>query len=56
MIALKIYKTVKQENGTITIYGSNRPITIDYDKTPGWSDILLILSDIATADITLTNL
>lgn len=32
----KVYKTVVQDNGTITFYGSNRTIHIDPDKTPEW--------------------
>jgi len=33
----KIYKEIEQDNGTLTIWGSNRWIKIDYAK-PEWSD------------------
>ena len=35
MILKKIYKTIEQENGTMTIYGSNRWIPIQYG-IPEW--------------------
>lgn len=33
MALKKIYKTVEQENGKLTIYGSNRWIPIQYNKS-----------------------
>jgi hypothetical protein len=33
----KIYKTIKEDNSTITIYGSNRDIKTYYKK-PDWSE------------------
>jgi hypothetical protein len=33
----KIYKTIEQENGKLTIYGSNRDIKTFYKK-PDWGD------------------
>ena len=35
----KVYKKIKQDNGTLTIWGSNRWIKIDYAQ-PEWSDDL----------------
>lgn len=33
---MKVYKTIEQENGKITIYGSNRDIELQYAK-PEWN-------------------
>lgn len=34
---MRIYKTIEQDNGKLTIYGSNRDIRIEYVK-PEWAN------------------